>query len=519
MTVRATQAGNASFKPLSVDFTLSSALGSTGVLIYSGTIGNDPFAAVVDVQQSRGTLYVVISDVGEGMIVPFSINPNGIFDATIQSVPVLVNSVNAARPDAPARAAAAERRTFRGTIVNGTLIGTIVELGRSFTAAAQPAAGPTASLAGAYTANTVLSASGTTHLIVNAQGECYAFSISPTSVTAGVGTMSPNGSFAVSTRQAAVIEGKVSPTNKQLTGTVQMANEPAAPILGIGAGTTSTDRIINLSSRVRVGENGSAHSLISGFVVGGTTPKRMLLRAIGPGLAAFGVQDALSNPRLQLYDRTGQVVAQNDDWGNAAAVGTVGDGVGAFRLARDSQDSALLATLPPGSYTMQVESAGGDGNALVEVYDASEDVSAASLINISTRGYIDAGEGAIISGFVISGNTPKRVLVRGVGPALALFGVPGALADPVLRIYQGSVLIGQNDNWETPQPVGATQSAASAADVIAATTRVGGFPMPANSKDAAVVITLAPGLYTATLSGMANTAGSGLLEIYQIPND
>mgnify|MGYP003382574619 CR=1 FL=1 len=84
---------------------------------------------------------------------------------------------------------------------------------------------------------------------------------------------------------------------------------------------------------------------------------------------------------------------------------------------------------------------------------------------------------------------------------------------------QGSVLIGQNDNWETPQPVGATQSAASAADVMAATTRVGGFPMPANSKDAAVVITLAPGLYTATLSGMDNTAGSGLLEIYQISND
>lgn len=245
----------------------------------------------------------------------------------------------------------------------------------------------------------------------------------------------------------------------------------------------------------------------------------MLLRAIGPTLTGFGFQDVLRNPKLQLFDNDGRIVAENDDWGNLAGVTTAGDRVGAFRLALDSLDSALLTTVNPGAYTLEVSSSGGDGVALLEVYDVSEDLQESGLINLSTRGTIDTGESAIVAGFVVTGNTSMRVLVRGIGPALESFGVAGFVTDPVLRIFQGSSLIAQNDNWERAEPVAPSQSVASSADLVAASSRVGAFPTPSGSLDAAIIITLAPGTYTAAVSGNNNTTGSALLEIYELPMD
>jgi hypothetical protein len=168
---------------------------------------------------------------------------------------------------------------------------------------------------------------------------------------------------------------------------------------------------------------------------------------------------------------------------------------------------------------MQVDSNDVPGVVLGEIYDADEVLDRSSLSNIATRGQAAAGEDAIISGFVVSGKGPTRVLVRGVGPALESFGIAGSLADPVLRIHQGSVLIAENDNWETPRPVAESQRAASAHEVVDAALQAGAFPIAAGSKDAAVLIILAPGTYTATLSGASNTGGVGLLEIYPLPNN
>jgi hypothetical protein len=166
-----------------------------------------------------------------------------------------------------------------------------------------------------------------------------------------------------------------------------------------------------------------------------------------------------------------------------------------------------------------VSSDGGSGVALVEVYDASVSPQSDSqqLVDISTRGNVDSGEGVMIAGFAIRGNSPKRVLIRGIGPGLAAFGVAGFLADPLLTIYQGSTVVAQNDNWETPLPLNPTQITATGPEIIEATNRAGGFALAARSRDAATVLVLAPGNYTAILTGVGGAGGESLVEVYEVP--
>lgn len=283
------------------------------------------------------------------------------------------------------------------------------------------------------------------------------------------------------------------------------------------APVAAADRLINLSARVRIAPD-PARSLIAGFVIGGKQPKRVLVRGIGPTLATFGVGDALVNPRLQIFDASGAVVLENDDWSGAATSAAFAQ-VSAFALPAGSRDAALLATLAPGSYTMQITAGTETGTALAEVYDASLDPGAESqrLVNISTRGMVEAGDGVLIGGFVVRGTTPKRVLVRGIGPRLAGFGVTGALADPRLAVYSGQTVVAQNDNWSTPTPVGAGQTPATAAELATVAQAVGAFALGAGSLDAAVVVTLAPGAYTAQVAGTGTSTGVALVEIYEAP--
>jgi hypothetical protein len=132
---------------------------------------------------------------------------------------------------------------------------------------------------------------------------------------------------------------------------------------------------------------------------------------------------------------------------------------------------------------------------------------------------VDSGDGRLIAGFVVSGDAPKRVLVRGIGAALAGFGVAGALADPVLELYTagGAMIVARNDNWETPQQASAAV-AATPADILAATKVTGAFPLASGSKDAAILITLMPGSYSAVVSGANQSTGAGLVEVYEVPH-
>ncbi len=276
-------------------------------------------------------------------------------------------------------------------------------------------------------------------------------------------------------------------------------------------------RLINLSSRLRVNSGDSSRTVVAGFVVAGNAPKPVLVRAVGPGLGAFGVSEPLANPRLVLRDNAGRTVGENDDWEAAGPASATGNRVGAFALASGSRDAALVATLAPGAYTAEVTGSGASGGiVLLEAYDAGTDTTPAApkLVNISTRGFVDTGEGQLAAGFVVSPGGSKRVLIRAIGPGLTSFGVAGVVADPVLRVFaagNGTPLV-QNDNWETAQSAGA----ATAAEIRAASTAAGAFALATGSRDAAVIVTLSPGNYSAMVSGANNGTGAGLVEVYEL---
>jgi hypothetical protein len=264
-------------------------------------------------------------------------------------------------------------------------------------------------------------------------------------------------------------------------------------------------RIVNLAVRARVG--GAAGAPTVGFVLSGAgAGKRLLVRAVGPTLTGFGVAGALANPRLQLFS-AGTVLATNDDW--LAADAPAFAAVGAFPLAAGSADAAIVSTLPPAAYTTPVGfPAGTSGVVLIECYDGAPADITTRLINASALATVGTGDDVLIPGFVISGEGTVRILLRAVGPTLAAFGVPGTLADPQVTLFRDGVNIGSNNDWD---------AVAGAAEVAAAAASVGAFALNNSSRDAAVLVSLTAGAYTATVSGVGAATGTALVEVYIVP--
>jgi uncharacterized delta-60 repeat protein len=276
----------------------------------------------------------------------------------------------------------------------------------------------------------------------------------------------------------------------------------AAALLATSPGSASLARLSNLSTRARVTAD---NPLLTGFAITGTGDRTVLVRAVGPGLTDFGVTGALEAPLLRLYDATGNVLVENTGWASAPALTQAAAISGAFPLATGHADSAVLVSLAPGNYSLQVldsRSTNG-GVALAEIYDVAGG-SASRLANASSRSSLTAADGVLISGFVITGTTNGSLLVRGVGPALTQFGVTGALADPIVSLYDGTGrMVANNDNW-------------TATSLVSSASSVGAFALVAGSKDAALTVTLTPGAYTAQVSGATGTTGGALLEIYEL---
>jgi hypothetical protein len=276
------------------------------------------------------------------------------------------------------------------------------------------------------------------------------------------------------------------------------------PLVVTPAGGPS--RIINVSTRGFSGAG--AQLLVIGFVVGGTGTEAALLRAVGPTLSEFGVTGLLADPQLVLSSAANPSLASNDNWGGTDALTTAFAQAGAFPLPPASLDSAILASLQPGAYTTQVTGAGGGtGVVLMEAYDADTGAApSARFINVSSRGLAGSGPNALIVGFVITGASSKTVLIRGIGPTLAAFSVPGAMAVPQLTVFDSNQnVVGSNDGWGGTAELQAAFDAASA------------FPIPTTSKDSAILITLLPGAYTAQVNGANSSTGIALLEVYEMP--
>ena len=285
--------------------------------------------------------------------------------------------------------------------------------------------------------------------------------------------------------------GTVSPT-QTTTYTVQGVNANGSSNVASVTVLAPSPRLVNISTRAKVLTGNEV--LIGGFIVQGSTPKTIVVRARGPSLAA---PNTLANPTLRLM--SGQTILRiNDDWQsatNAAELQASG-----FAPSH-SLESAVMITVNPGAYTAIVSgSDGGTGMGIVEVFEVDHPEN--PLVNISARGSVLTGDDVMIGGFIIQGSAPQTVVVRARGPSLAQLGLTGTLANPMLRLYTGSTLIETNDNWV---------DAANAAQVQSS-----GFA-PANSQESAILITLNPGAYTAIMSGVGNTTGIGLVEVFAVP--
>lgn len=262
----------------------------------------------------------------------------------------------------------------------------------------------------------------------------------------------------------------------------------------------------NLSTRVSL--KADSGDLITGFVISGTEPMEVLVRAVGPTLADYGVAESVTNPSFRIFDRQGQVVGANDDWSSddGANLRNVAQALGAFALRENSADAAALVTLNPGAYTVRVERpAGSAGSVLLELYKRDPEQWRSRLMNLSVRTETGSGDDTLIAGFVTTGSTDTALLMRAVGPTLTDYGVTGTLADPKLSVFQGITRLEENDNWAGDKSVADT-----AADV-------GAFALPNESHDAATIIRLAPGAYTAQVSGRSSTdVGQALVEVYAV---
>ncbi len=255
----------------------------------------------------------------------------------------------------------------------------------------------------------------------------------------------------------------------------------------------------NLSVRAMVGREG--HGLSVGFVLRSETEKPLLIRAIGPTLAGFGVTNAAADPRLTIYGATGAAVAGNDNWEAADTEAFARHG--AFPLAEGSGDAAVAFRAPGGVGTAVID-ADEDGVVLAEIYVRASSADS-KIVNLSARARVGDGDHALIGGFAVSGTGRKRLLVRALGPELARFGVPDVLADPRIEIYDAAgTLIASNEHW---------------APELAAVFAAAGAPaLTAGSADSAVIVDLAAGAaYTAVVHSADGATGEALLEIYELP--
>jgi hypothetical protein len=258
---------------------------------------------------------------------------------------------------------------------------------------------------------------------------------------------------------------------------------------------TGHNALANLATRVQVGAANNV--AIAGFIVVGNSGKQIVVRGLGPSLASAGVEGALSDPVVELYDSGGTLLASNNDWqqGQAQALRDA-------NLAPSNQfEAAVVAMLPPGAYTAILRGNGSAaGIGLVEVYDLQPSASS-KLANLSTRGLVGGGQDVMIGGTIITGPDNARVVFRALGPSLAGAGIANPIGDPHLDLFDGNgARIFSNDNWKDSQ-----QAAIANAGLA-----------PTHDLESAILADLPPGNYTAVVTGMTASPGVALVEAYHL---
>lgn len=240
--------------------------------------------------------------------------------------------------------------------------------------------------------------------------------------------------------------------------------------------------------------------MIGGFIITGTASKPMVLRGMGPSLLGLGLSDVLIDPMLELRGPNGKLIRRNDNWKDdqrSLIEGTP------FQPS-DDRESVIVETLAPDAYTAILTGMNETtGVGLVEVYD-NDQAADAQLANISTRGFVQAGNNVMVGGFILGGHSASsRIALRGIGPSLSQSGLSNLLADPIVELHDGNgALLIANDNWQD-DPVSAAQLTANGL-------------APTDPNESGIFTTLPPGAYTAILAGTNGGIGLGLVEVYNL---
>jgi hypothetical protein len=305
---------------------------------------------------------------------------------------------------------------------------------------------------------------------------------------------------AFSTRTYATVTDQIRSTNAIDVTTNATANDATANAATYAVVGPQSARLQNISTRAQVGT--ADQVLIGGFIITGTDAKRVVVRGRGPSLSGSGISDPLHDPVIELYNNTSgnAPIATNDNWQT-----TQKTEIEATGLAPSSPlESAIVQTLAPGGYTVIVRDKDTSAARLgiVEVFDVGP-ASNAQLGNLSSRGFVGTDDNVLIGGVIVgpasTGNA--NLLVRSLGPSLSGFGVAGTLPDPKLKVVnQQGAEIAANDNWRANQTDIQNQ-----APILA----------PSRDEEAALIISVAPGLYTVIVEGK-NATGVATVEVYAL---
>ena len=258
-------------------------------------------------------------------------------------------------------------------------------------------------------------------------------------------------------------------------------------------------KLLNISTRMQVLTGDGVP--IGGFIVTGLSPKKVLLRGIGPSLAPFGVPGALADPTLELHAADGSVINSNDNWKDTQAAEIEATGL----MPTNDLESAIVESLDPGAYTAVLgRNDYSTGVGLVEAYDVDQSVDS-QLANISTRGFVDTGDNVMIGGFIIGPGQlgdftlVSTVVVRAIGPSLGDLGVANPLQDPTAELRdEYGTMIDFNDDWKDSQ-----QTEIEAAELA-----------PSNDRESAILIQVFSDPYTVIVRGKGDTTGVALVEVY-----
>ena len=368
------------------------------------------------------------------------------------------------------------------------------------TATASPSATATATASPTATATATASPSATATATASPIATATATASPSATATA---TASPTATVTATASPIATATATASPSaTATATASPSATATATATPTGTPTATPANVQLVNISGRVLT-QTGDKVG-IGGFIISGSTSKRIMARAIGPSMKVNGtpVQGRLTDPVLELHDSKGSPALLNDNWRSSQETEIAQSGL----APSDDKESAIIKRLPPGNYTAIIRSADGSaGIGLIELYDLSAN-EPGELGNLAVRAQVETGDNVLIDGLIMQGGTPKRILFRALGPSVKVNGttVPGALQDPTMEVYDGNgTLLRANDNWKDAPNMVEIQTTGLA---------------PPDDHESAALLLLPPGNYTSVVRGVGGTTGISLNEVYKLNN-